>query len=250
MINRRQSLALLLGLPFAGEASAAENPWRTKLLVGAFDGDKYLAGLQLKLDPNWKTYWRVPGAGGIPPDFQFTGENLKSATTLMPTPVRLDVNGDEIIGYKDEVTFVFEVTPQDKSKSVSLALNAFLGVCETICIPVPIKDSLTLSPDSGADAQALMFAQQRLPEILTTPRVTSAMRENAALVVNFSAPVQDVFVEGKSTVYFKKPSFSADGLMARLSISGKNLDADLKAANLRITMIDGGRGLEQMVTLV
>jgi suppressor for copper-sensitivity B len=249
MISRRQTLAFLLALPLARTALAAQNPWKTKLLAGSFDGERYLAGLQLKLDPNWKTYWRVPGAGGIPPDFQFAGENLKSAIALMPAPTRLDVNGDEILGYKDEVTFVFEIRPQDKTRPMKLDLNGFLGVCETICIPVPIKDSLMLTPGSGSDAEALMFAQQRLPEILTSPRITAAKREGMELVLTLASPVQDIFVEAKSTVYVRKPNFSADGLTARLPLSGKNLDADLKNASLRITMLYRGRGLEQMVTL-
>jgi suppressor for copper-sensitivity B len=250
MITRRQSLALLLALPLARPALATENPWRTRLLAGGFDGTHYLAGLQLKLDPNWKTYWRVPGAGGIPPDFQFAGENLKSAIALMPAPTRLDVSGDEILGYKDEVTFVFEVMPIDAAKPVKLDLNAFMGVCELVCIPVPIKGSLALSLTAAPDAEALTFAQQRLPEILTTSRITQVKREGMELVLTLASPVQDIFIEAKSTVYVRKPNFSADGLTARLPLSGKNLDADLKNASLRITMVDRGRGLEQMTQLV
>jgi DsbC/DsbD-like thiol-disulfide interchange protein len=257
MITRRHSLGLLLPLPFAGPALAAKNPWEAKLLAGSFDGGKYLAGLHLKLDPNWKTYWRVPGSGGVAPDFQFSGSNVKSAIAQLPTPMRLDVNGDEIIGYKGEVIYVFEVTPEDVAKPVLLNVNAFLGVCETICIPVPIKAEINLTPiqSSTPDATLLSVAQQKLPRVTSgTGPVTKATLDTSgaepALVMHFNMPVTDVFVEGKPTTYVRKPQFSADGLSARMTLAGKSAITDLTGATLRVTLIERGMGLEQMVSVV
>lgn len=35
------------------------------------------AGIQLKLGPGWKMYWRYPGDAGVPPRFDFAGsENI------------------------------------------------------------------------------------------------------------------------------------------------------------------------------
>ncbi|HEX8828430.1 MAG TPA: hypothetical protein VF778_09975, partial [Xanthobacteraceae bacterium] len=31
------------------------------------------AGIEIKLDPGWKTYWRDPGDSGAPPTFDFSG---------------------------------------------------------------------------------------------------------------------------------------------------------------------------------
>jgi DsbC/DsbD-like thiol-disulfide interchange protein len=257
MITRRHSLGFLIALPFAGVAHAAKNPWAAKLLAGGFNGAKYLAGLQITLDPNWKTYWRVPGAGGVAPDFQFSGSNMKSATAHLPTPMRLDVNGDEIIGYKGEVIYIFEVTPEDATKPVTLNVNAFLGVCETICIPVPIKGEINLTPNQSStpDAMLLSVGQQKLPRLTTgVGPVTKAKLDTSsaepALVMEFSTPVTDVFVEGKPTTYVRKPVFSADGLNARMALAGKSAVSDLIGATLRVTLIERGMGLEQMVTVV
>jgi DsbC/DsbD-like thiol-disulfide interchange protein len=257
MVTRRHSLGFLFALPFAGIAHAAKNPWASKLLAGGFDGKKYLAGLHLTLDPNWKTYWRVPGAGGVAPDFQFSGSNMKSATAHLPTPMRLDVNGDEIIGYKGEVIYVFEVTPEDAAKPVTLNVNAFLGVCETICIPVPIKGEISLTPiqSSTPDATLLNVGQQKLPRLTTgAGPVTKAKLDTSsaepALVMEFSTPITDVFVEGKPTTYVRKPQFSTDGLSARMTLAGKSAITDLTGATLRVTLIERGMGLEQMVAVV
>src|SRR5262249_18611557 len=37
------------------------------------------AGIEIRLDKGWKTYWRYPGDSGVPPRFDFTrSENVKS----------------------------------------------------------------------------------------------------------------------------------------------------------------------------
>ena len=34
---------------------------------------KIYAGVHIKLDSGWKTYWRQPGDSGVPPSFDWTG---------------------------------------------------------------------------------------------------------------------------------------------------------------------------------
>src|SRR5208282_2413725 len=47
------------------------------------------AGVEIQLDPGWKTYWRAPGDSGVPPTLDFSGsENVKSVTVLWPAPQR------------------------------------------------------------------------------------------------------------------------------------------------------------------
>jgi DsbC/DsbD-like thiol-disulfide interchange protein len=244
-MNRRLLILAAAFAPFATSARAAD-PWRSKFLWGAFDGKRYLAGLNLELDPGWKTYWRVPGAGGIPPDIQASGENLKSFTTHLPVPKRLDVNGDEIIGFEKEVTFLFEVEPVDPAKQINLNIVSFMGVCETVCIPVPLQAALKLTPIQSAapDLAALAVAQQKIPRVVTD-QITAAKRDGNQLVLTLAKPVDDIFVECKPTTYVKKPTFI--GLEARMDLVGKTPATDLTNADLRITMAVAGQGLEQTI---
>ena len=91
--------AAALGLAaFAGPgaAGAAETPWQpakgaSARLVTAVDGTGTLseipAGLHIRLEPHWKTYWRSPGDAGLPPALDWTGsENLGAATLAYPAP--------------------------------------------------------------------------------------------------------------------------------------------------------------------
>src|ERR1700751_6305535 len=73
-------VAGLLGV--APAAFSSQSPWvsstdsKVRLVSGAVELDGkpcLLAGVQLRMDGGWKTYWRNPGDSGVPPSFDFTG---------------------------------------------------------------------------------------------------------------------------------------------------------------------------------
>ncbi|MFX4601211.1 protein-disulfide reductase DsbD domain-containing protein, partial [Acinetobacter baumannii] len=46
-------------------------------------------GLELRLEPGWKTYWRSPGDAGFAPRLDWSGSgNLAGATLSYPAPHR------------------------------------------------------------------------------------------------------------------------------------------------------------------
>lgn len=104
----------------------------------------HIAALEMLLQPDWKTYWRAPGSGGIPPHFDWTGsQNLQSATLIWPRPVAFDVGGVTSFGYHDRLVLPIKITPTDPNLPVALRAQFSLGICKDICIPV----TLTLSAD-------------------------------------------------------------------------------------------------------
>ena len=67
---RRLSIASIFALLiFAPHALAMEKPYRVSLIGDGFDGTAWQTGILIELDDGWKTYWRMPGNAGIPPDF-------------------------------------------------------------------------------------------------------------------------------------------------------------------------------------
>ena len=47
----------------------------------------HMAALKIQLQPGWKTYWRAPGDGGIPPQFDWSGsKNIKGVQFHWPRP--------------------------------------------------------------------------------------------------------------------------------------------------------------------
>lgn len=79
-------------------------------------------GIQVKLGPTWKMYWRYAGDAGIPPRFDFAAsENVKAITVLWPAPQRFSQDGLNLIVYKGEVTLPLRVTPVDRASQRSFA---------------------------------------------------------------------------------------------------------------------------------
>src|SRR5258707_272049 len=100
----------------------------TRLLPGTALKDRgtavLRAGIEIKLDPGWKTYWRYPGDSGIPPRFDFSGSsNVKSAVVAWPVPKRFADGAGMSIGYDGGVIFPVRVVPENPDRPVSLRMK-------------------------------------------------------------------------------------------------------------------------------
>ena len=169
-------LALVLLLCAATPTVAADvSPWDNDIrsavrLIGASasresGGAVLRAGVEIKMQPGWKTYWRYPGDSGVPPVFDFAAsDNVKSATVLWPAPVRFADGGGNSIGYKGAVVFPLRVLPRDAGKPVTLRLNLDYAVCETLCVPAKGKAELVLSNAAGSQEAVLKAAEARVPK--------------------------------------------------------------------------------------
>jgi DsbC/DsbD-like thiol-disulfide interchange protein len=167
--------SVLINLPGVSAAWAQDaSSWDTqahsasRLIAGATskDGAATLlhAGIEIKLDPGWKTYWRDPGDSGAPPMFDFSGsENVKSVNVLWPAPERFpDGAGGNSIGYLDHVILPLHVVPQDAAKQTRLQLKLGYDICSNICIPVEADLRLPLGND-GAEEATIEKAEIRVP---------------------------------------------------------------------------------------
>ena len=169
-------LVFLLCAASAPVCAADVSPWDNDLrsavrLIGAGSiresGSPVLrAGVEIKIQPGWKTYWRYPGDSGVPPIFDFaTSDNVKSATVLWPAPVRFPDGNGTSIGYKSDVIFPLRVVPRDAAKPVTLRLNLEYAVCETLCIPARGKAELVIiSGAPGSQEAAVKAAETRVPK--------------------------------------------------------------------------------------
>lgn len=182
-----------------------------RLIVGAplksADAVLLRAGIQVRLDPGWHTYWRYPGDSGVPPKFDFAGSvNIKSVAVLWPAPVRFpDGAGGNSIGYITDVTLPLRIYPEDATKPSSLQLKLDYAVCANLCIPAEADLTILLSGGIGANEKALVAAEARVPrrERLGTRNslaIRSIHREaHGRVVVEVAAPEEtslDLFVEG------------------------------------------------------
>jgi DsbC/DsbD-like thiol-disulfide interchange protein len=187
----------------------------TRLIGGATvksaDAKVIRAGIEIRLDPGWKTYWRYPGDSGVPPTLDFAGsQNIKSVTTLWPAPERFsDGGGGYSIGYHGDVVLPLRIVPNDASKPSSLRLKLGYAVCGKLCMPAQADLDLTLSGKAGAQEPMLLAAEARVPRRLALGEVAglgiAAVHREAAdgkrerVIVDVAVPDAvpiELFVEG------------------------------------------------------
>jgi DsbC/DsbD-like thiol-disulfide interchange protein len=236
-------------------AHATEQPWSARLLQGGFDGRVWWAGLAVSLEPKWKTYWRVPGDGGIAPLFEVTGENLKAHTVTYPLPQRHVDESGTVIGYKDEVVFPIALEPTDANRPLALQLRWLAGVCDVVCIPVQTTLTSSFDPAASAAPDQLLISRWRrtVPKAAESGPVTKAavlVNEDGKLLLDLALQqaVRDVFVEAGPLHYFGTPNLTRGN--ARLPVNGAKSVQELSGQALRITIDTGNTPLEQSITLV
>lgn len=115
----------------------------------------YIAALSIALQPGWKTYWRSPGEGGIPPLFDWSGsQNLSAVEVVWPTPQVFETYGMRSVGYENQVVFPLIMTPSgDGPIAADLLLS--IGVCLDVCIPAEAQLSVHLPVTEVHNAAAI-----------------------------------------------------------------------------------------------
>ncbi len=230
----------------------ASQPYRMKLVGGVHETDRWLAGISIDLDDGWKTYWRMPGEAGIPPQFDWTASRgINSADVLYPLPQRLHDLSGETVGYERQVIFPLIVRPTPGAAEANLHLDLFFAVCKDVCIPAKAQGTLALGNANSGDAVIIDKWMKRIPVPGTVVRSATAILDatKIVLVAKLLRPVDDIFVESASPAYFRKPAFSADGLEARLTVDNVKDVAELIGLSLNLTIATAGSGIEQTVTV-
>jgi DsbC/DsbD-like thiol-disulfide interchange protein len=211
---------LVLGALIASPARAADaSAWdggarsAVRLIAGTptnDSGKKVLrGGIEIRLDPGWKTYWRYPGDSGVPPRFSFTrSENLESARVLWPAPQRLGQPGDVSIGYTGDVILPLRILPRDPARPVLLRVEVDYAICQNLCIPADGTAELLIGDEPSSHEDPLRQSEQRVPkatamgqgEALAIETVTrEAHGERSRILVDVRAPDTaklDLFAEG------------------------------------------------------
>lgn len=256
-MNRRQAIIALAVVPLMATAARSDiaQPFKVSLISGDQEGGVWQAGILVELEPEWKTYWRMPGDSGIPPQFDWAGsENSASIEVGFPVPRRFNDAAGETIGYHDQVVFPVFVKPEKLDAAVSLQLNMFFAVCKDVCIPAKAKAEAALN--ASAANPLLNEWLKRLPRLATAgdpPFVTAArfeIRENKpVLVVSLNGQAQDIFVESETSAYFGKPQFDGATGEAWLPIANLKDAAKLHGVPLKLTLSTGDSGIEQTLTI-
>jgi DsbC/DsbD-like thiol-disulfide interchange protein len=234
------------------EASIVQG-WRQK------DGT-VISALRISMQNGWKTYWRTPGDGGIPPRMEWTGSrNLKRLSALWPAPRVFVDNGMTSYGYEDELLLPMVVTPRTDGKDVVLKGNILIGVCKDICVPVELSVDETVFMDGDSVVSSIAVAMAEQPFSAKEARVSEVSCRVAPAVDGMSVVAKikmpsaggreyAVIETGNPELWVPEASVSRDG--RELTVMSDVIHAEgkpffLQRSDLDITVI----GADYAVTI-
>lgn len=109
-------------------------------VVGIGNNSSVLVGLQFRLRPHWKIYWRTPGDAGYPPTIDWSGsKNLHNATIAWPAPHRFNAQGITVIGYENEIIFPITIMLEVPGTPLLIQASVNFLACSTICVPQRVQ---------------------------------------------------------------------------------------------------------------
>jgi len=239
--------------------STGESFVQVTLLPGrAEPGGVRMAGLVLDVAPEWKTYWRNPGAAGIPPQFDWSGSrNLGAVEVFWPRPSFFESFGLTTVGYSGRVVFPVRLVPERPDRAMEIGLGLALGVCREICVLEETATEIRIepgAPDMGAALVAL--AEREVPRPgadlgLTgaTCRISGAGKKRRFdAVLDFARALPDpvVLLEGPDLTWFsgvETTTESGTGAAGRLHVGAalSLLDETLwiNRSQIRMTVLAG-----------
>lgn len=272
LLRTRSAVALISCAAVASSAGAAGGDWvsaensQVRLIAAAESvaGSSILTiGVHVRMEEGWKTYWRSPGNGGVPPTFDWSmSVNVFEARIEWPLPEKLVQFGMTTYGYSDEIVFPLQVSVVDSSQSVQLRLVFGYAVCREVCVPVSADLTLNIPAIGGEPNMAFSDLidrfRARVPQEptlagMSVERVmmSADIARSLEITVRAGEPLVDphIILEGPPGIAFGQPS-------ARLMTGGHRaviiLDVEgreearlgLGGSLVTVTLIDQGRAIE------
>ncbi len=158
-----------------------ENAYSLTVLAGwqhvQGDHEHPYIGIQIDLQPGWKTYWRHAGPTGLPMSIEWTEtRNLQSFSIRWPSPTLFDQFGVLSIGYANHVLFPIQLEPVDEDLEIVAHGVLTFGICKDVCIPVFEQVAIHVSPHDRLLSLAMLDALASIPTPLQMNRPTNSHR--------------------------------------------------------------------------
>lgn len=277
--NRRRIgvLAAAFACLAAPSAAADASPWHkgaqsaVRLVAGqpsaTAEARIQRAGVEIRLDPGWKTYWRYPGDSGVPPRFDFSASsNVAKVSVMWPAPVRFSDAGGTSIGYAERALFPLHIVPQDARAPTVLRLKLDYAVCEKLCVPDVAQVEMSLPPTSGTAHNDMLAASEARVPVRSAigapgPLAIASVREDGGeqprVVVDVRAPegaAVDLFAEGPTpdwSLPLPEPIAGAPKGMQRFAfkLDGLPPGAKPQGAALTLTAVTASHAIEVVAHL-
>ncbi|MCO4321361.1 protein-disulfide reductase DsbD family protein [Aliidiomarina quisquiliarum] len=216
--------------------------------------------LEVRLQNDWKTYWRSPGEGGIAPMASWQhSNNLAAVQWQWPAPERYSVSGVETVGYKENVAFPLTFQVNQWHQPVLLQGVLTMSSCTDICVLTDYNINLEFIPPQLVPNSDMYFRYQQalsqVPSLLSTTsnenmEVKEAywLAQRSQLQVRLQALTNlqnpDVFIDSLAPdlrdITVKQPQISYSGNELELVVNIEHWlgDLDLVGQPIQLSIID------------
>jgi thiol:disulfide interchange protein len=217
----RRSIALAVLLCLTALAARAAHTQATLVLSDdtAKSGDTVWAGVDLKMDPDWHTYWKNSGDAGMPTTIAWQlPPGVTAGDIQWPLPKKLPPIEVTTYGYDGETMLLVPLTIASNAPSGPITLTANLTwlECKDVCIPVKTTVQATLNigneTKTSADATVIKSWQVKVPQVDTYHRFeawweTSPNSDTRTLIIDQKAPPsQNAFIVYSNADFFPNGS--------------------------------------------
>jgi thiol:disulfide interchange protein DsbD len=134
-------------------------------------GDTVLAGVQLKMESGWHTYWKNPGESGQATEIKWQlPPGVTAGEIQWPLPKKLPPAEVTTYGYEDEVVLLVPLKIETNAPAGALNLAAKVSwlECKESCIPASANVQATLNVGSetktSADAATIESWKSKIPQ--------------------------------------------------------------------------------------
>jgi thiol:disulfide interchange protein len=134
-------------------------------------GDTVWAGVDMKMDPGWHTYWKNPGDSGIATQIKWLlPPGVNAGDIQWPLPKKLPPAEVTTYGYEDEVMLLVPLTLASNLNPGTLTLSADVSwlECQDQCIPgnTTVQAQLTVGTETikSADAAVIEAWEKKIPQ--------------------------------------------------------------------------------------
>lgn len=174
MPMRASKWVLSLGLVWLAAPVLQAAHTQARLLLAndtAQPGSTVLAGIELRMEPDWHTYWKNPGDSGSATEVQWQlPAGVKAGALQWPTPLKMPESGLTTYVYEGRIVLLVPLTISKDAAPGPLQIKATVTwlECKTTCIQShqDIQDSITIGSEDkpSKEADLLRTWQQKMPK--------------------------------------------------------------------------------------
>lgn len=167
-----RKLLAVIGLSLLGASAQAAHTQAQLVLANesARPGDTVLAGVHLKMEPGWHTYWKNPGAAGQATKIEWQlPPGVTAGEIQWPLPEKMPPIDVTTYAYEKEVMLLvpLKLAPEVKPGPLDLKAKVSWLECKEQCIPAGGNVEATLNVGSetkqSADAALIDSWKQKVP---------------------------------------------------------------------------------------